>query len=326
MQSEVGVGSTFWVELRKSQILHTKSSLLTRFLALGVGNKAIPAIISPTDQYTLIDMHTQRFEQADQDMAKSLMVSAGQTFRASTSRSSSALHSIMEQGGLVEISTNRDEIQPILTRTIGDPSTGTEPSQYAKLDSPPPSPLIARPTVTPEDSNETAKPPHLGELPKPPHFSLDHGVTSSSTPQSSSSHQHSTSISMPSRQSGAFERGMRVLVVDDDPLTRTLMSRMLTRMGCKVVTAENGMIALDLILGQWPTPSSEDTGSGGLSVDSSSASATEEPRYAVVFLDNQMPVLSGLGVVAKLRELGRHDFVVGVTGAYIKAFCETGTC
>ena len=41
---------------------------------------------------------------------------------------------------------------------------------------------------------------------------------------------------------------MRVLVVDDDPLTRKLMSRMLARLGCKVTTAENGEIALDLIL------------------------------------------------------------------------------
>jgi osomolarity two-component system, sensor histidine kinase SLN1 len=84
--------------------------------------------------------------------------------------------------------------------------------------------------------------------------------------------------------------GLRVLVVDDDQLTRTLMSRVLTRLGCKVSTAENGEIALDMLL----------SSHGG--------------HFAVVFLDNQMPVMSGLSMVAKLRGAGRNDFVVGVTG------------
>ena len=85
-------------------------------------------------------------------------------------------------------------------------------------------------------------------------------------------------------------------------------------------------MALELILtGQTTheTPSSEDTGSGGLSLDGvatdlgasgSAGAGGERYRYAVVFLDNQMPVLSGLEAVAKLRAMGRRDFVVGVTG------------
>jgi CheY-like chemotaxis protein len=81
-----------------------------------------------------------------------------------------------------------------------------------------------------------------------------------------------------------------VLVVDDDALTRTMMSRLLTRLGCVVTTAENGEVALEMVL----------SGHGG--------------RFAVVFLDNQMPVMSGLTMVTKLRKAGRNDFVVGVTG------------
>jgi osomolarity two-component system sensor histidine kinase SLN1 len=84
--------------------------------------------------------------------------------------------------------------------------------------------------------------------------------------------------------------GLRVLVVDDDALTRTMMNRLLTRLGCKVSTAENGEIALEMVL----------NGNNG--------------RFAVVFLDNQMPVMSGLSMVSKLRKAGRKDFVVGVTG------------
>lgn len=68
------------------------------------------------------------------------------------------------------------------------------------------------------------------------------------------------------------------------------MSRLLTRLGCTVSTAENGEIALEMVL----------NGFSG--------------RFAVVFLDNQMPVMSGLSMVTKLRKAGRKDFVVGVTG------------
>lgn len=110
---------------------------------------------------------------------------------------------------------------------------------------------------------------------------------------------------------------MRVLVVDDDTLTRKLMMRMLTRLGCRVSTAENGEIALEMIVnaGTRPTPSSEDTGSSGLTLDvTQSGSGGEDRGYAVIFLDNQMPVMSGLEAVAKLRRMGRRDLVVGVTG------------
>ena len=42
-------------------------------------------------------------------------------------------------------------------------------------------------------------------------------------------------------------KGLHVLVVDDDILTRKLMERSLARMGCAVDTAENGQVALDML-------------------------------------------------------------------------------
>ena len=36
-------------------------------------------------------------------------------------------------------------------------------------------------------------------------------------------------------------------------------------------------------------------------------------HFDVVFLDNQMPVCSGVEVVTELRSLGRNDLVIGVT-------------
>lgn len=65
-----------------------------------------------------------------------------------------------------------------------------------------------------------------------------------------------------------------------------------------------------------PSTEEEDAGSAAPSADGQN----EEYRYAVIFLDNQMPVLSGLDVVTKLREMGRKDFVVGVTGAFIRSY------
>ncbi|KZO96568.1 hypothetical protein CALVIDRAFT_549576 [Calocera viscosa TUFC12733] len=92
---------------------------------------------------------------------------------------------------------------------------------------------------------------------------------------------------------------LRILVVDDDPLTRTLMSRMLNRLGCVVETAEDGQEALDILLG--------------------SIEANKSPQlFDMISLDNAMPVLSGEDAVRKLRAEGRADLVVGCTGNALK--------
>ena len=72
--------------------------------------------------------------------------------------------------------------------------------------------------------------------------------------------------------------------MDDDVLTRKLMSRMLTRLGCNVETAENGKVALEKILGSSAsvaTPSTEADLADLIPVP-------EGPTYDIVFLDNQM--------------------------------------
>lgn len=124
--------------------------------------------------------------------------------------------------------------------------------------------------------------------------------------------------SFTSATSPIVDPGLEALVVDDDPLTRMLMSRLLSRLGCNVSTAENGEMALEMILG----PGGRNTPSGDLSanaapiLEQSSSMSSDDSKYHVVFLDNQMPVLSGIKTVEKLRELGRADFVIGVTGKH----------
>ncbi|KAJ3558702.1 hypothetical protein NM688_g766 [Phlebia brevispora] len=313
VQSKINEGSTFWVEL-----------------PLGVGHRVLASLSSPNGA---------------QIMGEASLLSNLRRPRVSVSNSpvvppstsppirqhESALHSIMEQGGLVEMSTKRGERPGVLTRTIGDPSTGTEPvrnhsSSSSTTTSSSSSSSPERPPISSgEVSDSTMKPPRL-QLPKPRDFSMEteeqqpdlESLSSSpitrTAPGSASS---STVLASSTATSPPFETGMRVLVVDDDTLTRMLMSRLLTRLGCKVTTAKNGEIALDLIInnGARPTPSSEDTGSSGLTSDAgSSRIVTEDRLYSIVFLDNQMPIMSGLEVVAKLRQMGRKDFVVGVTG------------
>jgi osomolarity two-component system sensor histidine kinase SLN1 len=153
-----------------------------------------------------------------------------------------------------------------------------------------------------------------GHLVLPPRkYSLT-GFAGAQSPMSSPSSEGNHNTSHPSQ---SHETDLCVLVVDDDPLTRILMKRMLTRMGCKVETAANGELALEMITGEpRPSPSSLASSSTELQLEEGDASGTlsDVGKYAVVFLDNQMPVMSGLQAVARLRELERRDFVVGITG------------
>ena len=123
--------------------------------------------------------------------------------------------------------------------------------------------------------------------------------------------------------------GLPILVVDDDRMTRMLMQRMLERLKCVVTTAVNGQQGLELIARVSDSRSVDTPGSneGEYFPDdrlpnTSTSRGTYEPptpgmsesKFAVVFLDNQMPVMSGVEMVRKLRKLGKKDLIVGVTG------------
>lgn len=123
-----------------------------------------------------------------------------------------------------------------------------------------------------------------------------------------------------SKPAVSIEPGLPVLVVDDDQLTRKILQRLLRLQGCRVSLAENGEVTLRSILGlESPpigTPASDEhlpileRKQPGVVVGENG----HEEKYGIVFLDNQMPVLSGVSMVQQLRAMGRKDFVVGVTG------------
>ena len=79
-----------------------------------------------------------------------------------------------------------------------------------------------------------------------------------------------------------------ILVVDDDPSIRTMLTLVLQAEGYRVVTASNGVEALQEILYDSPN---------------------------VMLLDMQMPVLDGWGVAARLREQQQWIPTVVMTAA-----------
>jgi CheY-like chemotaxis protein len=183
-------------------------------------------------------------------------------------------------------------------------------STFTKRDTPPP------------PSTTVRRPQHI-ELPKPPRFP---------TIQSHGDRPHPSLVRPPTPDNAGsvdITPGLPILVVDDDRMTRMLMRRMLERLKCEVTTAVNGQEALELITGVSDIRSADTPGSNegeyfadGQVPNSGPSRGTGGPptpgmledRFALVFLDNQMPVMSGVEMVEKLRKLGRKDFVVGVTG------------
>lgn len=215
------------------------------------------------------------------------------------------------KGGLVEIAANRhSDKDPLPTRTIGDLSTGTESLQDFMG--------TTSDHHTSQDHNVRRPRPTHVDLPGPPTFTFQGSSALEDIHSNSPNHSPCTP------KSGLIDNPIRVLVVDDDPLTRKLMQRMLLRLGCRVSTAGNGLIALDLIMGDGATPYSEDSPPLGKENATELRLPFEDPRYEIIFLDNQMPVLSGIDTVARLRSSGRHDLlVVGVTGNRYPDHCES---
>jgi CheY-like chemotaxis protein len=82
---------------------------------------------------------------------------------------------------------------------------------------------------------------------------------------------------------------VRVLLTEDHPVNALVLKRQLDRLGCDVVHAENGRVAVDLC-----------------STD----------RFDLVFMDIQMPVLDGYEATAQIRqaEVGKaRSIIIGLT-------------
>ena len=201
--------------------------------------------------------------------------------------------------------------QPKVTTSM-DETSQTAPIEKAEVSA---STSTKQDTLSPL-STATKRPQRI-DLPKPPR---------SPTMRYPGDRLHPSLMRPPTPENAGsvdITPGLPVLVVDDDKMTRMLMRRMLERLKCVVTTAVNGQQALELVTGmsdirRVDTPGSNEweyfvdgqaTGTGG-----SPTPGTTESKFALVFLDNQMPIMSGVEMVEELRKLGRKDLIVGVTG------------
>jgi signal transduction histidine kinase/CHASE1-domain containing sensor protein/ActR/RegA family two-component response regulator len=82
-----------------------------------------------------------------------------------------------------------------------------------------------------------------------------------------------------------------VLLVDDGPDNRRLLSKLLTRAGAHVETAENGLVALERF----------------------ERRRAEGQGFDIVLMDMQMPELDGYGAARELRRRGENVPIVAVT-------------
>ncbi|OEU18173.1 two-component system sensory kinase [Fragilariopsis cylindrus CCMP1102] len=84
----------------------------------------------------------------------------------------------------------------------------------------------------------------------------------------------------------------RILVVDDAPMNRKLLTRLLMKRGHHVDMAEDGLEAFEKV----------------------TSAMKEGKRYDTILMDYQMPVMDGPTSTQKIREEGCDSFIVGITG------------
>jgi len=84
----------------------------------------------------------------------------------------------------------------------------------------------------------------------------------------------------------------RVLIVDDVPMNRKMLRRLLINRFDQCEEAENGQQAVDMVREAMAT---------GMS-------------YDVITMDYQMPVMDGVTATCSMRDLGCAGYIVGVTG------------
>lgn len=116
------------------------------------------------------------------------------------------------------------------------------------------------------------------------------------TSESTSSHQdpmtERKSNQLMDESNRSASTSHRILIVDDAMMNRKMMSRLLTHHGHVCELAEDGEVAVRMVL-----------------------EATENGEaYDTILMDYEMPVLNGPDATARIRTKGFDTFIVGVTG------------
>ncbi len=107
----------------------------------------------------------------------------------------------------------------------------------------------------------------------------------------------------------------RVLLVEDGPDNQRLISVLLKKRGAEVTLAENGQVAVDMVLTKPPGSATEDK-------------HRSEP-FDVILMDMQMPVMDGYEATARLRQQGYRGPIVALTAhamSYDRQKCLDAGC
>ena len=78
-------------------------------------------------------------------------------------------------------------------------------------------------------------------------------------------------------------QGKRILLCEDHPVNAEITKKLLEKVGCQVVVAENGQVGVDTFAASAPF------------------------TFAAVLMDIRMPVLDGIGAAHAIRYLHRED-------------------
>jgi CheY-like chemotaxis protein len=84
----------------------------------------------------------------------------------------------------------------------------------------------------------------------------------------------------------------RILLAEDGPDNQRLIAHVLKKAGAEVTVVENGQLAVDKVLLDTSPP---------------------EPRFDVILMDMQMPVLDGYAATAQLRAAGYPGPIIAIT-------------
>ncbi|KAJ3178918.1 hypothetical protein HDU87_003185 [Geranomyces variabilis] len=250
----------------------------------------------------------------------------------------------------------------------------SRPPLFAAADSSPstaPTSSITSFTIDPPSTAENSFPESAPPNPQPQRFRAPCPHTSALSLNTTHPLSLPSSSSLPPRTSpstsipqtpptplcpAAQQPKAHVLIVDDDKITRLLMSRLISRMGHTIATAEDGAIALqkltDALTRAKMANNDENEAEGekavlhhtqsapagmswsgrngsvpevlvggpfaGPAAATTTTTTTPPPASAgpfdVVFLDNQMPVMTGVECIREIRRRAIPVWACGVTG------------
>jgi CheY-like chemotaxis protein len=108
------------------------------------------------------------------------------------------------------------------------------------------------------------------------------------------------------------EASTRILLVEDNVVNQKLAVTMLSKAGCQVETASNGIEAITMY-----KLSAGEEGSGSAEASHANDGTKENGSYNLIFMDVQMPVMDGLTATREIRrwehERGFHIPVIAMT-------------